>query len=210
MFRYDDVAGLFRDPRLSADRMKGFVDQAPAEVRAELREIVPLFESWLLMQDGKPHVRLRHQLSHGFNATAVQGLAPAIERSARDLIDRHARDGRFDVADDYGFRLPAYVLSDFLGVHPEDRERIIEWSVDFVDFFNEIPITAETTRRLVRSTRAMNDYTLGLLAERRRYPKDDFLGALLAAGDGADGLSDTEIVGNAVLLLLAGHRQSAT
>jgi cytochrome P450 len=205
VFRYDDVAALFRDPRLSADRMKGFVDQAPAEVRAELRAVAPLFESWVLMQDGQAHARLRHQLSRGFNATAVQALAPLIERAAHDLIDRHARDGRFDVADDYGFRLPAYVLSDFLGVHPEDRERIIEWSVDFVDFFNEIPITADTTRRLVRSTRAMNDYTLGLLAERRRHPKDDFLGTMLAAGDGADGLTETEIVGNAMLLLLAGH-----
>jgi cytochrome P450 len=39
VFRYDDVAALFRDPRLSADRMKGFVDQAPAEVRGELRQM---------------------------------------------------------------------------------------------------------------------------------------------------------------------------
>lgn len=29
VFRYDDVAALFADRRLSSDRMKGFVDAAP-------------------------------------------------------------------------------------------------------------------------------------------------------------------------------------
>ena len=37
IFSYDDVVSLFQDPRLSADRMKGFVDAAPVEVRGELR-----------------------------------------------------------------------------------------------------------------------------------------------------------------------------
>lgn len=205
VFRYDDVAALFRDPRLSADRMKGFVDQVPEEVRAELRATAPLFESWVLMKDGDAHTRLRHQLNRGFNASAVRALAPLIEAAANDLIDERLVGGRIDVADDYGFRLPAYVLSDFLGVRPEDREKVIEWSVDLVDFFNEIPITAATTRRLVRSVTAMHAYTADLLAERRTAPQDDFLGTLLAARDGPDALTDTEIVGNAMLLLLAGH-----
>lgn len=41
VFRYDDVAALFADPRLSADRMKGFVDAAPPEVCDDLRRIAP-------------------------------------------------------------------------------------------------------------------------------------------------------------------------
>src|SRR5262249_54987074 len=48
VFRYDDVYALFHDPRLSADRMKGLVDAAPAEVRGELRRITPYLESWML------------------------------------------------------------------------------------------------------------------------------------------------------------------
>jgi hypothetical protein len=31
IFRYDDDAGLFNDPRISADRVKGFVDATPFE-----------------------------------------------------------------------------------------------------------------------------------------------------------------------------------
>lgn len=39
VFGYNDVTALFHDPRLSADRMKGFVDAAPPEVREDVRKV---------------------------------------------------------------------------------------------------------------------------------------------------------------------------
>ncbi len=109
--------------------------------------------------------------------------------------------GRLDVAADYAFLLPAWVLSDLLGVKEEDRSKVVQWSVDFIDFFNFVPITVDTASRMVRSTRALREYTVGLLAERRAVPRHDFLGTLLEAGE----LSDDEIIANAMLLLIAGH-----
>jgi cytochrome P450 len=53
VFGYDDVASLFSDARLSADRMKGFVDAAPAEVREDLRRVAPYLEMFVLMNDGR-------------------------------------------------------------------------------------------------------------------------------------------------------------
>jgi cytochrome P450 len=52
IFRYDDVSHLFQDPRLSADRMTGFADGAPAEVRDELHTIAPYLDTWVMMKDG--------------------------------------------------------------------------------------------------------------------------------------------------------------
>src|SRR5262249_26028896 len=52
VFRYDDVYRLFHDPQLSANRMKGPVELAPAEVRDDLRRIAPYLESWMLMNHG--------------------------------------------------------------------------------------------------------------------------------------------------------------
>ena len=51
VFRYDDVAAMFSDPRMSADRMKGFVDAAPEEVREDLRSVAPYLERFVLMMD---------------------------------------------------------------------------------------------------------------------------------------------------------------
>lgn len=209
VFGYDDVASLFHDPRLSADRMKGFVDQVPQDVREDVRKVAPYLEMFLLFKDDPDHARMRKFLHAGFNLDAVHRLKGRIQKSADELLDRVQRDGHFDVCGDFAFLLPAYVLSDFLGVHKEDRDRVVQWSVDFIDFFNHIPITVDTAGRMVQSASEMIDYTKALLAERRREPKDDFLGtlanAIANAEDEQDALTEEEIVANAMLLLLAGH-----
>src|SRR5262245_28366496 len=205
VFRYDDVHALFHDSRLSADRMKGLVDAAPKAVRAELRRITPYPESWMSMKDGPDHARVRSHMQAGLTPTVVHQLSGQIQRSVDELLDRAQPPGRLDVAGQYAFLLPAYVLSDLFGVSREDAGRLVQWSLDFVNFFNNIPITVETSRGLVRSGFAMIDYTRALIAARRARPSDDFLGTLCAAQGGAGGLTDDEIAGNIMLLLLAGH-----
>src|SRR5262249_21328203 len=205
VFRYDDVFTLFHDPRLCANRMKGLVDAAPEEVRGELRRITPYLESWMLMKDGPDHARVRSHMQAGFTPTVVHQLSGRIQQSADELLDRAQPPGRLDVAGQFAFLLPAYVLSDLFGVSRKDADQLVQWSLDFVNFFNNIPITVESSRAMVRSGFAMIDYTRALIAARRARPSDDFLGTLCTAQGGAGGLSDDEIAGNIMLLLLAGH-----
>src|SRR5262249_1298828 len=205
VWRTADVPRLFHDSRLSADRMKGLVDAAPKEVRGELRRITPYLESWMLMKDGADHARVRSHMQAGLTPTVVHHLSGQIQRSADELLDRAQPPGRLDVAGQYAFLLPAYVLSDLFGVSRKDADQVVQWSLDFVNFFNNIPITVESSRAMVRSGFAMIDYTRALIAARRARPSDDFLGTLCAAQGGAGGLSDDEIAGNIMLLLLAGH-----
>lgn len=202
-FRHEDVSTLFSDPRMSADRMKGFVDAAPEGVREDLRKVAPYLEMFVLMNDEPDHARLRKFLHRGFNAEAIRGLRGQIQQIADELLDRVQDTGRLDVSADYAFLLPAYVLSDFLGFPEKDRGRVVQWSVDFIGFFNVVPITVQTTRDMVRSATEMISYTKELLAERRERPREDFLG-LLANADPAE-ISEEEVVANAMLLLLAGH-----
>ncbi|MBV9421730.1 MAG: cytochrome P450 [Solirubrobacterales bacterium] len=204
VFPYDDVKALFADSRLSANRMTGFVEAAPEPVRDELRALVPYLEKWLVFRDGVDHARVRSVLHRGFNTRAIKALRAPIERAAIDLIDGRAHSGQLDVAGDYGFLLPAYVLSDFMGVPKADRDRIVKWSIDFVDFFNVIPITEDTTRRLVASATEMSAYTRDLLAERRTAERADFLGVMATAMRHGE-ITEDEIVGNTLLLLIAGH-----
>lgn len=203
VFGHEDVSRLFSDPRMSADRMKGFVEAAPEEVREDLRRVVPYLEMFVLMNDQPDHTRLRKFLHRGFNAEAVRGLRGRIQQVADELLDRVQETGRVDVSEDFAFLLPAYVLSDFIGFPEGDRDRVVRWSVDFIGFFNVVPITAETAGSMVRSATEMIGYTKELLAARRVQPRDDFLGLL--AGADPDEISEEEVVANAMLLLLAGH-----
>lgn len=204
VFPYDDVRSLFADKRMSADRIAGFAEAAPASVRDEIRQIVPHLETWLIFRDGAGHSQLRSVLHRGFNTSAIEAMREPIERIANELLDRVTDDARLDVAADYGFLLPAYVLSDFMGVRIEDRDRVVQWSADFVDFFNVIPITEDTTRRMIRSATEMTEYMHRLLAGRADGSRDDFLSVMAASARNRE-IGEEEVVGSVMLLLIAGH-----
>src|SRR5262245_44983590 len=139
VFKYDDVNSLFADPRMSADRMKGFIEAAPAEVRDDLRKINAYFHRWMLFKDAADHDRIRKFMQLGFSPPLIHGLLGSIQKTADELLDRAQSVGRLDVGDEYGFLLPAYVLSDLFGVRREDRPKVVQGLVDFVDFFNVLP-----------------------------------------------------------------------
>jgi cytochrome P450 len=204
VFPYDDVQSLFGDPRLGANRVAGFVDAVPEEVRGAVRALLPTFEKWLIFRDGTDHAALRAALHRGLNAKTIEALRGAIQRTASELLDRAASTGEFDVAADYGYVLPVYVLSDFIGVPPEDRDLIVRWSAEFVDFFNVIPITVDSTQRMVNAATEMMAYIHGFLRERRSGPNGAFLEVMSAAAANGE-ITEEEIVGNTVLLLIAGH-----
>jgi cytochrome P450 len=204
VFPYDEVRSLFADKRLSADRIAGFADAAPEAVRDEVLALVPYLETWLIFRDGSAHSDLRAVLHRGFNAKAIESLREPIERAANTLLDRAVDSGRLDVAADYGFLLPVYVLADFMGVPAEDHNRVVQWSVDFVDFFNVIPITEDTARRMITTTTEMTAYMSELLAARSTVEREDFLG-LMAQAARAGEVTEEEVVGSTMLLLIAGH-----
>jgi cytochrome P450 len=205
VFRHEDVQHLFSAQELSADRLAGMRQATPVESRSELDKIAPYFDWWVLMADGEKHKRIRHILHQGFDSKVVAGLRDKIQQSADALLDKAQSDGKFDVCEDYAFLLTAYVLADFLGVHPADRDKVVKWSMDFIDFFNVVPITQANTEKMVTSGLELIGYTRGLLNERRTNPVDDFLGTMIKAEQNGAGLVEDELVSNAMLLLLAGH-----
>lgn len=117
-----------------------------------------------------------------------------IQQATDELLDRVQDQDYLDACAGFAFLLPAYVLSDLLGIPMEDRDKVVQWSVDFVDFFNVIPITFETTHRMMQSALEMIDYTRNLLAERHTDPRDDFLSTLIAAKEKGS-FTEDEIVG---------------
>jgi cytochrome P450 len=81
---------------------------------------------------------------------------------------------------------------------------VVQWSADFVDFFNVIPITEDTAHRMIRSATEMTEHMRRLLADRAGRERDDFLGLMAAAARDGE-ITEEEIVGSTLLLLIAGH-----
>jgi cytochrome P450 len=103
--------------------------------------LAPYLEMFVLFKDDPDHARMRKFLHLGFNIEAVRKLRNQIQQATDELLDRVQELGRLGVWGDFAFPLSAYVLSDFLRIHKEDSDRVVQWSVDF---FNNIRITVDT------------------------------------------------------------------
>jgi len=155
-----------------------------------------------LAMDPPRHDRLRALVSKGFTPRRVAELEPQIRKIAVDHLDALAgRDG-CDFIGDFAGKLPMDVISEMIGVPAADRATLRTWA-DLVVHRDEgvqglPPAAAQSALRMLH-------YFTEMLADRRRNPRDDLTGALIAAEIEGDRLADREIIGFLFLMVVAGN-----
>src|SRR3954471_2107055 len=200
--RYDDVASAFRDLRLSSDRASPL-----ARSGGEGDPVVDVLAHWMVFRDPPDHTRLRRAMHAAFTPPAIEALRPTIERVVDELLDGLPGD-EVEFVEAVAVPLPALVIAELLGLPRADHDRFRAWSEHLATlvFASCLP---DRHRRGRDALRALADYLAEHLARRRARPQGDLLGAL-AAAEAAGELTADEAVGNAVLLLFAGHETTTT
>jgi cytochrome P450 len=137
--RYDDVATVLSDPRFSAERvlLRGDSDSRATPVQAALAR-------QMLFLDPPDHTRLRKLFAKAFSRGRLESLRPHILQLATDLLNA-AEDagGRIDFIQDFAVPLPVIVIAEMLGVPPEDRVRLREWSGAFGELISGRVLSAQ-------------------------------------------------------------------
>ena len=128
-------------------------------------------------------------------------LRPRVQAIADELLDAVEARGEMDLAAEYAFPLPITVIAELLGVPTADQERFRAWS----DAIITPALSQEETERFFAQMGEFVTYLQDLFAERRANPQDDLISALLRARDEGDALSEDEVFGTVVLLIVAGH-----
>ncbi|HXV92200.1 MAG TPA: cytochrome P450 [Pseudonocardia sp.] len=193
--RYADVKEALTDPRLSKD----WRYTLPPEQRAAAPgNPVPM----ILLMDPPDHTRLRKLVSRSFTARRMAGLRPRVEQIAAGLLDALPAGSTVDLMESFASPLPVEVICELLGVPAADRTDFGAWSRVMID---ESPVED----KMAASDR-MVAYLTGLIDAARARPDDALLSALtqVSESDG-DRLSQDELVGMAMLLLIAGHETTA-
>ncbi|MDP7643634.1 MAG: cytochrome P450 [Anaerolineales bacterium] len=203
--RYDDVKAGLNDPRLnSSGRIASILDRLPSGAHDEYQALLVHMNNMMSFNDPPVHTRLRSLIGKAFTPLGVTSLRPQIQVIVDELLDNVAGKGRFDLVDEFAFHLPAIVICDMLGVPREDRNKIRRWSDDIVGFVSAGAVTPKRTARAQKAVYDATDYLVALADERRRYPRDDMLTALVEAEDAGDTLSEDEFISMIVLLFFAG------
>jgi cytochrome P450 len=164
----------------------------------------PMRRRSFLTMDPPDHTRLRRLVSRAFTARLIERLRPRIEEVVDELLD--GVRGEVDLLAELAYPLPVILISELLGVPPEDRDRFKAWSDSLARGLDPDFMLAEPD--VARRDEAREEFAAYFreLAERRRAePREDLLSALVAVTDDGDVLSEEDLIATCVLLLVAGH-----
>ncbi len=203
--RYDDAATVLKDERFVKDWRKPLAPERIARWPPPILQVVKLLKSHMLYTDPPDHTRLRSLVSKAFTPRLIENMRGRIQAVADTLLDAVEGNGEMDLVADYASPLPAAVVAALLGVPAEDRDEFREW----IDVAVSWDGTWEYMEKMVPDMRAFAAYLRALLEQKRAYPEDDLISALVRAEEADDKLSEEELLGTVVLLLIAGHETSA-
>jgi pimeloyl-[acyl-carrier protein] synthase len=201
--RYDDVLSILRDSRWAADRMK--IDDSRIADRVNQDTVQnQVMARTMLTVDPPDHTRLRNLVNKAFTPRSVERVRPRIQEIVDHLLDEMDGAADADVIRDLAYPLPVIVIAEMLGVPPEDRSRFKKWSSELVQTlgFDEDPEKAAIADQAVLD---LVDYFREVIQQRKVEPREDLISGLIAAHEGSDALTEDEMLGTLILLLVAGN-----
>ncbi|ASR35058.1 cytochrome [Prauserella marina] len=159
----------------------------------------PAAPGFFIAMDPPDHTRLRRQLTGQFTVRRMNQLTPRIEQIVAEHLDAMEQAGPpADLVQAFALPIPSLVICELLGVPYADR-------AEFQQASSVLLGLDSTDEQAAVAMKSITGYLAGLVGRKRAEPEDDLLSGLTEAGE----LSDDELVGVALLLLVAGHETTA-
>ncbi|NIY62980.1 cytochrome P450 [Streptomyces malaysiensis] len=206
--RHEDVSQLLADDRFSSDRRRTSSPVHSFPVRPDDRRMLGSF----IGMDPPEHTRYRRLLSKWFTARGMRGLQPRIEEIVEDHLAAMERAGPpADLVTSFAQPIPSLVICELLGVPYEDRTDFQRWATVLLRL-------GQSQQEVYAARDALWDYMRGLIDTKRHRPDEALLSRLVNGDQGAPGgpgtataagLTDDELTGVGLLLLVAGHETTA-
>ncbi len=157
--------------------------------------------------DGAEHRRLRIKTTQALTPRRLEALRPSIEQLVKELLDNLEEAGRdgavVDLKQVFAYPLPMRVISELMGVPPEDQALLLGW---YKAFFSMV--TPQDER--LKVIEDLDVYFTEMVRRKTAEPGDDLTSALILADEGGDPLTEEEVVGNLKALVAAGHETTVS
>jgi cytochrome P450 len=220
---YRELLTLAHDPRISSDMARSPISAKPAAgaappAGAEHAEAygVPGQAKNMITSDPPDHDKMRRQAMRHFGPPHSPDLIPSMEadiqRLCNEMLDKAKGKTRIDIVDDYAYQVPVAVICKILGVPLKDEPTFHGWIADFMAGIMDLGPEIKTEEGKLRqkqgaeSSAALLQYLVDLIDGFIREPGESMLSKMVNDDSGPDGkMSPQDAVGNAALLLVAGH-----
>lgn len=202
LFRFEDVWNATLDWKTYSSSLGPMLENR-GQIPGDLFSIIGM--------DPPRHTRLRNIVSRGFTPRRIGALEGEVRKLAAHYLDQLRDEKRFDVQQAFSVKLPMDVISVLLGIPEADRD----WYRHTVDKgLERDPETGQPAMENLAMLGKSRDLVLGLLAERRKQPREDLITVIAEAEyqepDGTQrSLSDDEVAAFTTLLAAAGAETTA-
>ena len=177
--RLRDEAPLYHNERLDFYAVSRFADvdafsrvpQTFCSSHGTVMEMIgpePTSMEIMIFMDPPDHTRYRRLVSKAFTPRRMALLEQDIRRLCVSLLDAQVGKSSFDYVQDFGARVPAYVIAALLGVPPEDRDMVRGWIDESFHLDPELgmynDVSAEAMGKLM-------EYVTAQVADRQTSPR---------------------------------------
>ncbi|MCU1372673.1 MAG: cytochrome [Ilumatobacteraceae bacterium] len=185
--RYADLKSISKDPVTFSNAQGIRADADPLQMMIDM--------------DDPEHFRRRKLVNKGYTPRRVREREGEVRAACRDIIDAVCERGECDFVTDIAAWLPLIMIGNDLGVLPEDREQLLEWSDAMLSALTGDPDALEpATLAFIGYT----EYAERVIADRTADPKDDLMSVLCHAEVDGDRLDHQAIIDESLLILIGG------
>jgi cytochrome P450 len=168
-------------------------------------DLSAVFLPMMIMTDPPRHTQLRALVARAFTPRRVADLRASIQATCDGLLEQVSGQRHCELVADFAGPMPAMVIADLLGVPRADRDQFRTWSTLLVQARPDQGLDSPG----MRAATDLYGYFASFLADRRGAPRDDLLSALVAAEIDGVRLTEQELLGFCLLLLVAGHETTS-
>lgn len=199
--RYEDVLAVLKDNTHFVKDVRNTVPPQQRPSSPATPTVHDLINQNMLFSDPPDHTRLRALVNQAFTPRRIAQMHGRIQQVADELLDSVAPNRQMDIMADYALPLPVVIICELLGIPAQDQEQVAEWSQAIISPGSRGLRARERKQKM----RAFVDYLEQMFNNRRQFPQDDLVTALVQAEMAGDKLSESELSSMVALLLVTGH-----
>jgi cytochrome P450 family 142 subfamily A polypeptide 1 len=185
--RYHDLKEISKDPATFCNGGGIRADADPLQMMIDM--------------DDPEHFRRRKLVNRGYTPKRVRAREDEVRATCTEIIDRICERGECDFVNDIAAWLPLIMIANDLGVEPEDRAQLLEWSDAMLSALTGDPSALEpATAAFIGYT----EYANRVIADRTAAPQDDLMSVLCHAEVDGDRLDHQAIIDESLLILIGG------
>jgi cytochrome P450 family 142 subfamily A polypeptide 1 len=157
----------------------------------------------MIDMDDPDHWKRRKLVNKGFTPRRVRDSADWIRQVCDEIIDAVCEKGECDFVNDIAAPLPMILIGDMLGVPPEKRAELLQWSDDMLASL-DTKATEEQVNKSMAAAAGYAEFCTHAVAQRQTSPTDDLMSILVHAEVDGDRLSPEDILYESLLILIGG------